>query len=896
MRISIFGSGYVGLVTGTCLADVGNHVLCVDVDEQKIARLQQGEVPIHEPGLAALLKNNLVAGRLQFTTDVALAVAHGEVQCIAVGTPPDEDGSADLQYVLQVADTIGQYMTDYKVIMDKSTVPVGTADKVRKTVEAALSARGVEQEFDVVSNPEFLKEGAAIDDFMKPDRIIVGTDKPRPTELMRELYAPFNRNRDRLLIMDIRSAELTKYAANAMLATKISFMNEIAKIAEQVGADIEQVRIGIGSDPRIGFHFIYPGVGYGGSCFHPEEVLFIDRGEGLECLSFESLFALAETQKNIKVLSGDTQGLRFENLEQATVRDYQDDLIHISFYLGKTLKVTKDHPISVLTDGQLTIKLAETLEKGDRVILPFGQSPQQDIEIDLLEEIKQTPFLEKTWLNNIDFTHNEFERIKGSISLKQPQDIKTTGTVSVKDILEYKSILDAQYSDSVLFTDKNQSTTIPYKFQINADFARLIGYYLAEGWITSDSSRNHLERQRLGFAFGKHEAEYINDVKGIFNKLGITFIERLDNGKHAIIVSSNLLAYLFEKVLHCGLNAYTKTIPTQIFRCHAEIQFEFLKGLFRGEGGLIRLNHGRNLTIEYATISKRLAQSLILLLQSFKIVASLKTGYAKKSTLETYIVRINDLEQVKKIGSLFGEKWETYKPIADNYQHHIKPLRYKKTDDFAIVKVKSVTKEAYQGQVYSIETGNSHLITTGGILIHNCFPKDVQALTRTAQQIGVDAQILPAVESVNRQQQQVLFQKIHKHFQGDLQNRRFAVWGLAFKPNTDDMREAPSRQLMEGLWAEGAVVQAYDPEAASETRRIYGERADLRLCETQEETLENADALVIVTEWKVFRSPDFQKLKTCLKQPVIFDGRNLYEPQRMQQRGFTYYAIGRGES
>ncbi len=442
MRISIFGSGYVGLVTGTCLADVGNHVLCVDVDEQKIARLQQGQVPIHEPGLASLLKNNQAAGRLQFTTDVALAVEHGEIQCIAVGTPSDEDGSADLQYVLQVADTIGQYMTDYKVIIDKSTVPVGTADKVRKTVEAALSARGVEQGFDVVSNPEFLKEGAAIDDFMKPDRIIIGTDKPRPAELMRELYAPFNRNRDRLILMDIRSAELTKYAANAMLATKISFMNEIAKIAEQVGADIEQVRLGMGSDPRIGFHFIYPGVGYGGSCF----------------------------------------------------------------------------------------------------------------------------------------------------------------------------------------------------------------------------------------------------------------------------------------------------------------------------------------------------------------------------------------------------------------------------------------------------------------------PKDVQALTHTAQEIGVEAQILPAVESVNRQQQQVLFQKIQKHFQGDLQNRRFAVWGLAFKPNTDDMREAPSRRLMEALWAQGALVQAYDPEALSEARRIYGERADLQLCDTPEATLENADALVIVTEWKVFRSPDFKLIKTCLKQPVIFDGRNLYEPQRMRQRGFTYYAIGRGES
>jgi UDPglucose 6-dehydrogenase len=441
MYISIFGSGYVGLVTGTCLADVGNHVLCVDVDAKKIAQLQQGEVPIHEPGLEALLKTNIAAGRLQFTTDVARAVAHATIQCIAVGTPPDEDGSADLQYVLQVAETIGKYMTDYKVIMDKSTVPVGTADKVHETVQAALDARGLVCDFDVVSNPEFLKEGAAIEDFMKPDRIIIGTDKSRPTELMYELYAPFNRNRDRLMVMDIRSAEMTKYAANAVLATKISFMNEMAHIAEQVGADIEQVRLGIGSDPRIGFHFIYPGAGYGGSCF----------------------------------------------------------------------------------------------------------------------------------------------------------------------------------------------------------------------------------------------------------------------------------------------------------------------------------------------------------------------------------------------------------------------------------------------------------------------PKDVQALIRSAKKVGVDARILEAVETVNKYQQTVLFQKIQKHFQDQLQNRRFALWGLAFKPNTDDMRDAASRTLMEALWAQGASVQAYDPQAMSEAQRLYGSRPDLQLCDTPEAALKGTDALVIMTEWKTFRSPDFDFIKANLNQPVIFDGRNLYEPQRMRQRGFTYYAIGRGE-
>jgi UDPglucose 6-dehydrogenase len=276
MNVTIFGTGYVGLVTGTCFAETGNHVVCMDVDADKIDRLRRGEVPIYEPGLGEMLERNVAAGRLEFTTDVAEAVAHGLFQVIAVGTPQDEDGSADLQYVLAVASSIGRHMDEYRVIIDKSTVPVGTADRVRETIAAELAAREAAVEFDVVSNPEFLKEGAAVSDFMKPDRIIVGTDNPRTAELLRALYDPFTRNRDRLLMMDIRSAELTKYAANAMLATKISFMNELANIAERCGADIEQVRKGIGSDPRIGYHFIYPGVGYGGSCF-PKDVAALVR-------------------------------------------------------------------------------------------------------------------------------------------------------------------------------------------------------------------------------------------------------------------------------------------------------------------------------------------------------------------------------------------------------------------------------------------------------------------------------------------------------------------------------------------------------------------------------------------------------------------------------------------
>jgi UDPglucose 6-dehydrogenase len=439
MKIAVFGTGYVGLVQGAVLADAGHTVICVDIDENKLARLRKGEIPIFEPGLEPIVKTNFAEGRLLFTSDAKTAVEQSDVQFIAVGTPPDEDGSADLKYVLAVAKTIATHMTGYTVIVDKSTVPVGTADKVTAMVAQTLKERGANFEFDVVSNPEFLKEGAAVGDCQRPDRIVIGTESAKAEKILRELYEPFNRNHDKVIVMNVRSAELTKYAANCMLATKISFMNEMANIAELVGADIESVRQGIGSDQRIGYHFIYPGAGYGGSCF----------------------------------------------------------------------------------------------------------------------------------------------------------------------------------------------------------------------------------------------------------------------------------------------------------------------------------------------------------------------------------------------------------------------------------------------------------------------PKDVSALVKTAEGLGYAPWILNAVESRNQAQKHVVFEKIKHYFKGDLQNKTFALWGLSFKPNTDDMREAPSRVVMEALWQAGARVQAFDPAAMEETQHIYGDRPDLMLCGTKEAALAGADALVIMTEWKNFRVPDFDRVKTSLKTPVIFDGRNLFEPSRMRERGFDYFGIGR---
>jgi UDPglucose 6-dehydrogenase len=303
MKITVIGTGYVGLVSGACLAEMGNHVMCLDVDAAKIDLLNGGGIPIHEPGLLDMVQRNRSAGRLQFTTDTVAAVNHGTLQFIGVGTPPDEDGSADLQYVLEAARNVGRHMTDYKVIIDKSTVPVGTGARVKAAVAEELAHRGLSMEFAVVSNPEFLKEGAAIEDFMRPDRIVVGADDDRAVWMMRALYSPFLRNHDRLLVMDVKSAEFTKYAANAMLATRISFMNELALLAEQVGADIELVRKGIGSDPRIGYHFLYAGAGYGGSCF-PKDVKALvttARAAGVELQVLQAVEAANERQKHVLV-------------------------------------------------------------------------------------------------------------------------------------------------------------------------------------------------------------------------------------------------------------------------------------------------------------------------------------------------------------------------------------------------------------------------------------------------------------------------------------------------------------------------------------------------------------------------------------------------------------------
>ena len=419
MKITIIGTGYVGLVTGACLAEMGNHVLCLDVDAAKIKILEDGGIPIHEPGLLDVVKRNRAAGRLQFTTDVVAAVNHGTLQFIGVGTPPDEDGSADLQYVVAAARNVGRHMTDYKVIVDKSTVPVGTGEKVRAAVAEELAKRGVTVDFSIVSNPEFLKEGAAVDDFMRPDRIVVGADDERAVLLMRSIYSPFMRNHDKLLVMDIKSAEFTKYAANSMLATRISFMNELALLAEKVGADIELVRKGIGSDPRIGTHFLYAGAGYGGSCF-PKDVKALvktakDNGVTLQVLT--AVEAANDKQKHVLV--------------DKVVKRFGNDLSGRQFAIwGLSFKPNTDD----MRDAPSRVVIAELAKRGD---------PIKAYDPVAMTEAKRV--LEGT--PGLTFVENQTQALEGAdalVIITEWKEFKSPDFDAIKALLKQPVVIDGR--------------------------------------------------------------------------------------------------------------------------------------------------------------------------------------------------------------------------------------------------------------------------------------------------------------------------------------------------------------------------------------------------------------------------------------------------------------------
>ena len=922
MKIAIIGTGYVGLVAGVCFAESGNDVIGVDINPEKLARLRAGEMPIYEPGLERLFARNLAEERLIFTDDLALAVSHAEVIFLALPTPPGADGAADLRFVLGASEDIGKLLapgTSFKVVVTKSTVPVGTADKVR----AALG-KFAQCEFDVASNPEFLREGVAVDDFMKPDRVVIGINPDSPTSarserLLRDLYHPFLLSGNPLIVMDTRSAEVTKYAANSMLAMRISFMNDIATLCERCDADVDNVRLGIGVDSRIGKRFLFAGTGYGGSCFGGEETVWVRENGTLQSRKFAELWdasGAVTRDKNcdfktpkLEILAFDceNQSPIWANVEALTRRFYAGNLVSIQSAMGRKLRVTADHPVILREDGALVMRLAATVKAGDE-ILALTALPEREPAPEFLDigAILANTELGKTVHVRAKDEHFKAQypgfRAHAARFLKCPEEIRVGRMpFALWNHLRAQNVLQSQAKNVQFYTAKGAATHLNAQIALDGDFFRLLGYYLAEGHIHVEKGRVNARgeaalRERIGFCFGAHETETIADLRRILEKLGLKWSEGRGPGAISTVVSSRVFAFLLRDFLGCGTRCENKALPRFAFETSPQNQLELLRGAFSGDGSLTLLQNGRNAMLEYATVSRELADGLALLLQNLGIVCSIRARRMNKSTMDAFILRVNGIANLAQLQSVFGEKRRAQiENLLQKSRRTIKQHGFERDGSCAVLKVRNVTWESVRQPVYSLESATGTLVVGSGLVAHNCFPKDVQALVATGREFGAPQSLLEATEAINERQKTTLIPRIESHFGSDLSGKTFALWGLAFKPNTDDIREAPALVIIEELIGRGAHVVAYDPEAAEMVKKQVGAKYGdkLRFAKRHYDCCEGADALVIATEWPKFREPDFHFLKEEMKNALIFDGRNMWELDSMRGKGFTYHSIGR---
>jgi UDPglucose 6-dehydrogenase len=905
MRIAVIGTGYVGLVAGACLSDTGFEVYCVDIDEAKIEGLKRARIPIYEPGLEQLVKRNVEKERLHFTTDLKQAVEESEVIFIAVGTPPDEDGSADLRHVIDVAASIGKYMNDEKVVITKSTVPVGTAAKVRHAI-----GKHTDRRFHVCSNPEFLKEGAAVEDFMKPDRVVLGVDDDEAAAVLRTLFEPFVRTGHEIMIMDVASAEITKYAANAMLATRISFMNMIARLCAATGANVEMVRKGIGSDSRIGPSFLFPGVGYGGSCLVGRETVLVRQGGSTRLMRLDALFEELEPSsavpsdggppeiawpEGLEVLSWSPfRGPEWRHALLATRRHVEGDIVEIRTKLGRRIRCTPDHPfvVSAGDRGELRVKLAEELTTEDWLPIALGDPQEDEHESAPLEIAAALPRLQ--FANEEVIVRSEAVRslsvqamtavIEHPRGRARVHDIRRTGALRLDELLA----LGLSTRGAAFGTARN-GTFVPDSLVADEAFWRVVGLYLAEGFCSRDG-----RRIRLGWCFHPtDEMDLVDEVASFWRGHGVKAdVWRSASSTTCLVsISSRILGKWWVSALGVGADCYGHRLPDLSWGLPVAHRRALLSGLWQGDGSWSYINGGPSVVLEWGTVSRELADGVLRLLGGLGVAARMKVGRTRMSTVDTYWVVVSGAAQVEQLIDLVKPSDRAEVVAALESTKRIAPTGYR-VDAAAWVRVVDKRRVPFSGEVYSLEVpGTQTFVTTAGLVVHNCFPKDVQALVRTTRQLGIDGSILEAVESLNHGQKRLLLDAIVARFGEDLSGRTFAVWGLAFKPNTDDMRDAPSLVTIEGLLERGARVTAHDPVAIEEARRRLGDRVEFG--EPNYAVLQGADALVIHTEWHPYRRPDFPRMKELMAEPIIFDGRNLYGREMMADHGFEYHSVGR---
>lgn len=923
MEIAIVGTGHVGLVTGACLAEIGHRVVCIDDDRGKIATLKRGGMPFYEPFLEELVKRNWAQGRLHFVERLEEGIERALVIFISVGTPPLESGEADLSSVEQVSRRIAEAATSYKLVVEKSTVPVQTGRWIERTLKIYNSSG--EAEFDVASNPEFLREGSAVEDFFHPDRIVIGVGNPRSEGILRELYAPIvegtfpcpihrpcsKTHPVPFLVTNIESAELIKHASNSFLAMKISFINALADLCERSGADVKLVAEGMGLDRRIGPAFLNAGIGFGGFCFRGDESTFTRDGRHLTVQPFEALFArfpkvavLDEGEVAVPegcfTLSFDL-GLRrptFTKVKALTRRFYKGRLIEIRTRMGRRLRLTEDHPVILYDRGadRFRIVLARDVLVGDNLVVVDAPSAMEAPKsVNLLEELLGSP-LEATV--KVRPSDEAFRRIYPQIVSQIPNQLmknkyeigrRNSMPLRVYRFLVERGLIDIERSNLQLFTGKGSITYCPAVFPLDEDFLRLLGYYVAQGWITVDRGRGGAIRERVGFSFGAHEGEYLADLHRILRRYGMRFLLKRIGQAYATVISSQPFAFLLRDLLGCGTRSEDKNLPRIIFEVDEKGKLTFLRGLFSGDGSIGKVQRGKNLVFEYATVSRPLADGLTLLLQSLGIVPSLRQCWMKGSTMPTYIVRLNGLAQRESFKDIFGEgKRQTMNAILARYQRPIAPFGFVRKEGFTILPVTKVESRETEEHVYSMETENGLLVCSSGLVVHNCFPKDLQAFVKIAEKLGYDFTLLKEVERINLSRIEVVLRKL-KEALWILKGKRIGVWGLAFKPDTDDIREAPAIKIIKLLQREGALVQAYDPKAMEPAK---AELRDVLFCRDPYEAAEGAEALILATEWQEFKEADLGKVKAVMRRPLFLDGRNLFEREWMLKLGFEYLGMG----
>ena len=905
-NITVIGVGYVGLVTGACFADLGNRVVCLDINAERIERLKQGIMPIYEPGLEELVERNVRAQRLFFTTSYAEALREAEFAFIAVGTPEGVDGEADLRYVRMAAESIADVLDHPIIIVNKSTVPVGTGDWVADIIRAR---RGDGPEFAVVSCPEFLREGSAISDFMNPDRVVLGSLNREAAEKVAQLHLPL---RTTIMITDLRTAEMIKYASNAFLATRISFINEIANICEAVGADVKEVATGMGYDRRIGRGFLDAGLGYGGSCFEGDETVFILNSPTVAGEPLRQIFAESGQPFQGDVVQvaqpGSRQVVAFDlatgrpmlaEVTAVTRRPYAGTMVRIVTSMGRALRLTADHPVILQADDGFRVVPAAAVQPGDQLPTLCDLPALEPVDsLNLVELLRDTPLEADVHVSPVD---DSFTRLYPQFAphippeiLRHPVKIRRHNRMPLRLFrhLTTLGVLDVPAERLQLHTARGTATKINGVIPVDKDWMRLLGYYLAEGFVSQDVGRAGALRERVGFTFHEDERESIADMEQILLRLGLRFSERRSGSNSlSVVVSSRVFAWLIRDVLRCGTRSDNKALPRLAFNVPEALRHELLRGVFSGDGAVTLVQRGGNLMLEYATVSKSLADGLAFLMQTLGIVPSLRQRWMNKSRQVAYVLRVSGYGQLAALQDLFGEQQRTrIATVLSGYQRHIRQRGFTRQGSYALLTVRRVEHEQVETEVYSLETSSGTLIASSGLICHNCFPKDVKALAHMAATHGRPPRLLNAVMEINAGQRRQVVSKLREAL-GTLQGTTIGLLGLAFKPNTDDMREAPSVAIAQALLAEGAHVRAYDPVAMENARRML---PDVEMASDPYTLAEGCDALVVVTEWNEFKNLNLQQVRDQMRRPVLIDGRNIYDPETTRALGFIYIGMGRG--